>query len=656
MNKDSSDNFIELKPGDVIYVNEDPEVQSDEVAKEPEVDKPEPVPKPEPVKKSVAPSFDIPLAEEKKPKLANRPVQQSIDEDSQKDKVGKTILPTVEPVPTISEVIPETPPPTVEPVPTISEVIPETLPQVEISLSPVESFQKAPLAPESQLPPSQPNLQQDRLGSNSPQAFDSFQQIGEPAAPVKPEVNQPFEHHLRPSSDLVTPQLPTSPNLNIDANGQVLSMPPPLASSLPPPVLNSPPLATTDIQGNLGLISTQNVAQPVVVPQQVSVPTEDAGSEEEIADSQVEDGKQSSRGLKIFFVATLFIIVSTIIMAGFFFFPKIQAVLDSRRLQDVYEFEDVLKNLLQVENQEIEVKLTDSQIKNIVPALSGQQEILDGKVSVNTVLKIKYPTDFSNPNIGSKFRFDLDLQTSNGRENLVLDVMTVLVDEEAYFKIDALSINDRPVNLETTAFADRWSDLEALLQIQAGGSLEELAENESIFLNYIANLLNLYSHPHYVVFLPTFNITQSQKYSRIEEALLKSQAYDLDTGSCQTIRDTELKCKIRINYAELYSLYEEIYDILDEDMPSYYDILKRSDRRNSNLPDVIELTFDKHRDYPVSLSVPSSDNDISASSLTIDYKSFDESSFEVEAFSNPLDISEYHEQILKYEEEIDFGM
>ena len=77
--------------------------------------------------------------------------------------------------------------------------------------------------------------------------------------------------------------------------------------------------------------------------------------------------------------------------------------------------------------------------------------------------------------------------------------------------------------------------------------------------------------------------------------------------------------------------------------------------RAITLPRVVDITFDKDRDYPISISVPKSASEISASSLLISYKSFDESEFRLRDVTDPLVIVEYHEQILKYEEEVDFS-
>ncbi len=681
MSKDSSDNFIELNPGDVIYVNEDLKIKKD-IVKDPEVSEPEPAEESKPLEKSKAPTFDIPLAEERKSEPIVRPVQQLFDEPSKEEteEIPSTVSSpkqdfSLKPAPVISETLPkpqtEVLPPVVD---SFQKSTPPPIPQPQLSPiqselpkpptpPPIPQPQLSPIQSELPKPPTPPPIPQPQLSPiqlelpkpPTLQILNPLQQTVEQTALNQPKANQPVTNHLGQNLELRPHDMPPTPDSNIVANQQILSIPPPLASSLPPPKSTVLPLVTTDMQGNLGLLSNQNISQPVILPQPVSVPAVDT-DDEGIKDLPIESGGKSTKRLKIFRNVTILIILATIVVGTFFLLPKIQAIIDGRRLNEVDEFEAVLVNLLQIKNQEIEVELTDSQFENFVPALGNQSEIIEGKVSVKSVLRMKYSTGVSNPNIGSKFRFDLNLRTNEGPDNLALDVVTVFIDGEAYFKIESLSINDRSVNLRETTFADRWSNLEALLQVQSGDGGEELVENNSVFLNYIANLLNLYSHPHYVVFLPTFNVTQSQQYKRIiEEVLSKSQAYDLDTGSCETLQDAETKCKIRINYSELHALYEEIYSIIDEDMPAYYNILKIADNRNSNLPKVIELTFDKDRDLPISLSVPASDNDISASGLMIDYKNFDESSFEIETFSNPLDISEYHEQILKYEEEVNYG-
>ena len=597
MNKNSSDNSVELNKGDVIYINKD---------KRP-VRKSEPIQDSEPKSppRAKVPSFTIPLDEKRRP----------------------------------------TPP-------KIEEIKPPKPPSPPIAKPPIKSSEPPnPPSPPLTAPTAPPNPP-----TGNPRTLDSFSPGSHiESLPIQSSQTVQPQAVQNPTSP---PELPSVPaNLNLDANHQASSLPLPPAP-LPPALNPRQPMATTDLQGNLGSNPPLVMPKPAVTPDLLPSPPINTPAEPEEDEADQKAPVKGTKHLKAFGIITILIIVGTLILGFFFIWPKLQVVLESKQSSEVYEFENVLVNLLQVENQEMEIKLTDSQIQNIVPALENQNEITQAQITVNNVLKIEHSSDSSNPLVGSKFRFDLDLQTSESkRDNLILDVMAVFTDDEqAYFKLDSLSINNRAVDLEETSFADRWSDLDHLLLVQAGGDDAKLDENKSVFLNYIANLLNLYSYPHYLVLLPVFNITQSQHYHQAREILQQSQAYDLDSSSCKTLQNSEQRCWLKINYEHLYSLYEDIYDVLGQDMPAYYDILKVADSESSNLPATVEIVFDKDRNYPVSLSAIESTDEISASSLVVNYKSFDESSFDTPTFDDPLDLIEYHRQILEYEEEVSFDI
>ena len=174
---------------------------------------------------------------------------------------------------------------------------------------------------------------------------------------------------------------------------------------------------------------------------------------------------------------------------------------------------------------------------------------------MNSALKLKYATDFSDPQLEAKYRFDLDLKNSENqqRQNIVLDVVTTFQDNgEHIFKFENLSINDNAVDLSETEFANRWTDLQDLLQSRVINDNAVLAELESVFLGYIANLLHLYSYPHYITLLPTFNITEAKDYKDVKTLVLESSAYDFEASSCQTLQDAQLQCRVHINYDALY--------------------------------------------------------------------------------------------------------
>ena len=468
---------------------------------------------------------------------------------------------------------------------------------------------------------------------------------------------------------------------------------PPMAGALPslPPVVQSPSLLPTqtpvpvvslpDSQGRQANDDIQSLpavhqaaSYPIANPAQVlnpplttplPIPTTEPPAVPEIKDTALpkaaEEGDiahvRGVKHLKIFGVVTLLIIFSACILTAVLIWPKLQAAINSKRSTEVHEFEDVLVNLLQVENQSIKIEVSDMQVENIVPSLAGEDEVDQGQVIVNSVLKLKYAGDFSDPQLEAKYRFDLDLKNSENqqRQNIVLDVLTTFQDNgRAYFKFESLSINDNAVDLSETEFANRWTNLQDLIQSRVINDKAVLTEIESVFLGYIANLLHLYSYPHYITLLPTFNITEAKDYKDVKTLVLESSAYDFEANSCQTLQDAQLQCRVRINYDALYELYDDIYDVLEVELPEYYKVLKSASSATSNLPTTIELTFDKDRDYPVKINVPTDDNQIMATHLLISYEGFDDNSLNLIKATQPLDLIEYHRLISNYEK-VKFG-
>ena len=61
---------------------------------------------------------------------------------------------------------------------------------------------------------------------------------------------------------------------------------------------------------------------------------------------------------------------------------------------------------------------------------------------------------------------------------------------------------------------------------------------------------------------------------RPEKFWLNSQAYYLQTNTCKDLQDTQRRCRLTIDYEQLYQLYVDIYEVLEVDLPSYYDILR----------------------------------------------------------------------------------
>ena len=693
MNNHPEDDSTELKPGDVIYINESkpkpvppkpPEPVEPVEKSEPAVVKPPPRPKP--------PTFDIPPAEEKKPVPENRPPAEPKPKPPAFDipPAEKKVLPPdesgeaevieddeePEPVTTEADDLPPESPVTDEPpepsrpapprpklqplgnLPADGGVIADRGPQLQPPAPPnstpprpevLPSPPNPPLAPA--LPPVQPVAPPPASPATLANPPHPFLQAPNPPAPppARPA-------NLQPGQDFsfISPQAAMAPPPATPVSQEALKAPVPAEGALPLPAW--PPVPPTDLGGGL-------TADPILpAPAQPLPPVLPTPTAEEAAEEvAVPEGEKSTRGLKIFGAVTLFIIAATVTLGGFFLWPMLRQALESDN--EKREFEHMLVNLLQVENQEIEIKLTEcrsgsecSQLGNIVPDLPNQDAVSAGRVSVSGNLKIEYSAETAAPAVSSTYEFDLSLSFDDAQQdNLILDIAAVFPDGGgAYFKLDDLSIDGQAVDLEDTSFGGRWSDLEALLRAGRGGETAVLEENESVFLNYIANLLDLYSYSHYAPLLPIFNISESQDYHQAADILTTSGAYELHSNKCRSESDAELTCRMTIDYDKLYTAYEDIYDVLDQSMPAYYGILRAAGDPGNNLPEVVDITFDKERDYPVSISVPQSASEISATSWLVNYKSFDESAFEVRSARDPLGLAEYHEQILDYEQDIDF--
>ena len=665
MNKDSPKDFKELNPDDVIYIDEDQRPKP-----------PEPAARPEPQPPSKPAVADLPLAEDRQAPLKEG--EASASPKPRPPVFDIPILEQPEPSPTLEsedlppEDLPE-PAPTAVEMPAASEPFSPAKPRIsppakeaEVPAVPPDppSPPSSPELPEAVEPESPPAPEEPDVPPAPPPADNLLQDIHPvPAAPPDPLPLPPLPEPppvdpLR-ISDITPPvfehppvsSLPEHLVLPPPVEPEKLSLPPPPAlDQLPLPPPPQPPLATTDLQGNWGSPATLS---PPVPPAALPMP---AAEEEEQPETVTEDDEEKTvqtaqrdtRRLKRFGILTLSLIVATLIAGIFFLQPHVQDILESKRSEDARIFEDVLVNMLQIDNQHLEVEITDSQLEQIQPALEGQEEIESGKIVVNNVMKVDYAPDFSRPGVVSKFRFDLDLQTTE-RDNFILDVVTVFNGQGVYFMIEGLSINNQPQDLSQTEFARRWSDLEALSQVQSASEDAPLSENQSVFLNYVANLLKLYSHPHYLFLLPVFNITQGREYNQVREILLASQAYYLHTGSCEPAQSGQRSCHLTIDYKQLYQLYADIYEVLDTELPAYYDILLTADQNNSNLPKTVILTFDAERNYPILLEAPVNEGEISASRLEISYKEFDASKLDVPVVSDPLDLAEYHRQILEYE-------
>ena len=641
MNKDSPKDFKELNPDDVIYINEDQQPKSappaDPPLPEPPAADPDPLPAPKPL------IINLPQEEKKQPPSKER---EALTSPKPKPPIFDIPIlerpePEVRPPdpPQIADIAPP-PPPELEPEEKLFEDLPEPEPadveepaEAESPLPPLPAIPE----PESSLPPEEPI---------PPPPPPSFPQDIHP----EPEVRLPAPPQI---ADIVPPPPPPPPlPSELMLPPPIEPEQPPLPPPPPPPVIpDQSPLATTDLQGNWGSPATLSPPAP---PPALPIPViREEKQPEAISEDAEEEAIQAvpqrgTKHLKIFGILTFSLIMATLIVSIFVLQPYVRDILESKRSEDAKIFEDVLVNMLQTDNQQLEVEITDNQLKQIQPALESQEEIEDGEIVVNNITKVDYAPDFSRPVMVSKFRFDLDLQTEK-RDNFVLDVVTVFNSQGAYFMIEDLSINNEPRGLDQTEFVRRWSDLEALLQVQSASEDAPLSENQSIILNYVANLLKLYSHPHYLFLLPVFNITQSQEYNQAREILLASQAYYLHTGSCKPALGGQRSCRLTIDYEQLHKLYADIYEVLGISLPTYYEILLTADQDNSNLPKTVTLTFDAERNYPVLLEAPVNEGEISASRLEISYREFDVTNLDVPSVSDPLDLVEYHRQILEYE-------
>ena len=691
MNKDSSKDFLELDPDDVVYINEKRPAST----KRPKTGDSPPPPESRPAAKDKPPIFDLPELELSQPPEAPPTAEQEDTEPSTedlqsaaKDKPPIFDLPELEPaqpppspvaVPAVKSEDPE--PSTEDPRPTAGEE-PDRFDPSETDLSQPKktppAFQPKPTVlpakdsrPLSRQPLAGPAPGQEppvdrqsrpkplarpmgRLPRQMPPPAKSFEATPEP---TPPPAAPPFISEMRPAANFAEPTIPppaVTPEAG-SAEPAADEATPPL--TLPPPAtLPKPPLSTTDLQGNWG--SPATLKPPPAIPQEAPPPA--APAEEETADGQEVPAEEPSgqetdryhrrkdtKRLKMLAMLTLVSIAIMLLSGLLLVRPYLQAAFESRSSEDQRLFENVLVNMLQTDNQRLEIEIKDSQLQKIQPAIQAQEEITGGKIQVNNVLRVNYEAGPSRPTVASRFRFDLDLQTTR-RDNFVLDVATVFDGQDAYFMLLGLSINDQPRDLSQEAFASRWSNLEELFQ--TGSEDASLSENQSVILNYVVNLLRLYSHPNQLFLLPVFHITESRQYNQASQILRESRAYRLHANSCRTLEDTQRRCRLSINYQELYRLYADIYsEVLKLELPAYYTVLTSGDAVSLNLPRTVELTFDTERNYPVKLEAPVNQAEISASGFSIEYKSFDEPGLDLPEAGDPLDLVEYHRQILEYE-------
>ena len=352
---------------------------------------------------------------------------------------------------------------------------------------------------------------------------------------------------------------------------------------------------------------------------------------------------------------TFLIIVGTLIGVVLLFWPKLENILQSDRSQQVGQFESVLFNSLQVGNQVIDIEIEDRLTAEFLPNLSNRSIQADqvlATVDIND-LSIQHSPDFFHPQVAATFKFDLTLTSDSEQTSLSFDVTTVFTDDDrAYFKLDSFCINGcNNVSLDNR-YTQRWSDLKALLQ--SGHQEALLPDNQSIILNYVANLLRSYPPHQYLVLWPFFNVKDARQYQQVRQLLQESQAYQLDTDSCRTLESNRVTCRLTIDYQNLSEFYRRLYsDIFEKDLPSYYQVLERGEQ-DIALPDQLELVFNAEDNLPTEISFANSEGDEESGlvKLHIHYSNFDDLNFQLRQAGEPLSLVEYHRQLLEAEERL----
>ena len=478
MNKDFHKDFKDLDPDDVIYINEDQRPQTPS----PVVEDPKDV---APIRPK-APVFDLPLVQESKvpislpePKTPTKPEALDIPalETPEADRQAPVsqVMPAAQEQSVAPVVQDRREPPTQPSIPTLKKP-PKPLDQPIEPLIPSSSVVQS--SSDRQLQDVQPRPVSKPMSTEPMRPVAPLPRAPKPILDIAPPPVQHIQTPATPPPAMLPPSPPPAPPpvpaalqtpslvlpapVNLPVPASVLpqpTAPAPVWKPPPPLVLPKSPLATTDLQGNWGSPTTLNQTPPmeVLAPGGETKPIDAVSEPDEIEESETEQElfqiakRRGTKHLKMFGVVTLILILTTVVLGIIVLRPYVQDVLESKRSEDARIFEDVLVNLLQVDNQQMEIKISDKQLDKIQPALESQADIKDGKIVVNNILKVDYATDFSNPTISSKFRFDLDLQTTK-RDNFILDVVTVFNDEGAYFLIEGLSINGKDHDLSQTTF------------------------------------------------------------------------------------------------------------------------------------------------------------------------------------------------------------
>ena len=656
MNKSSTDKFIDLNPGEVIYA-------------QPPVKKPSSPKQPSPRRQSKPrpPTFSVPLdkkysarEDQTDDRLSLRARDSTINDQRSSSFLSSKAIQPPTPVSTSSEIesslnkLPSASPDNLKTEFQKSPSVFEQSSSLETPSIPsiVQPQEPAKVKPFAKLknklknkPVAQPNLQAPRLWPTPDLSLTSSQPIAGAAVAAPPTMAVADSAPVAAaSSQPVTPQIFQPPT----NTAQPVNTPEPVAVSQPPAAT---PLAATNLQPSTAATTSIPAQTPIpsAVPPQSSPPLQPAQSPP--TPQQLQPSQSNKKNYMVATILTFLIVAATIVVAVILFWPKIQGMLQSQSSGQIHTFNKVLINLLQVENQAISLHVEDSQtesVHRVVSGINNEEDIEQGVVEMDSDLKIQYTSQSPEPQISSQSQFKLNLRSSSSSNLINLDLSTTFEeDNQAYFKLDKVSLPGSNFKLNETTFGNRWSDLDELLT--AGDPQSSLPENRSQFLHYVANLQNLYSFPRYLVLLPVFNIVSAKQYNQALTTLVDSQAYNLDPASCRVTKINEQSCLLNIDHEKLYEFYKTLYtDVFQTDMPAYYNILLVPQDAESNLlPSEVLITFDTARNLPISLTLAEKPQNFN---FTINYDRFDDSTFKLLTATQPLALTTYHRQIVEYEQ------
>ena len=675
-----------LKPGEVVYIKPPPKPKP-----EPELEIPPPeAPKPLSIPKQSR--IALPLASLKKrissqspadtppppaaksaPKMKPTSLNQLVEDKDQPSPItaGSPVLPqsiqsqvspSSKPVIPIKSATP-TPIPDDLPQPDSQPITPEaslpapptekkaTIPEAPASDS-VEPIPPVPAPKDESTEDDEPLIAINKLVAakqqSAPQSATSTASSDTPPA-MSPLSNQPATFSpetantppIRPSPDPFTPSVAVIP----PAGNPVSHLPP--SQTIPNFTQSS---ADT---------SAQSTAIPLTVPTDDSNPPADAPPLVNVLASQavnlqpagsaaISSSPRLKKSYIIFSLATALLVIGTIIFILFLAWPNIRGIIHSKHASHQHQFEDVLVNLLQVQNYDLRLDISQPGIQSLIPHFDDGVRFSEASVAVSSHARVQLNQPSQPPYLDAQFKFDITSLRSDGQKsNVVLDISTMFqADGQALFKLNDFIIDNQRIELDD-AFSQRWSDLESLLQ--AHDQLVLPTNTRSRILDYATNFLRYYSTYQYLVLLPSFNITDSRDYNEIKQELLSSRAYSLDASSCQPSAPSGLRCDLDIDHGRLYEFYRTVYaEILEEPLPSYYNLLNKIGGE-IYLPQSFQITFDQNTNWPTALVYITPDRGRNLN-MEIDYDNFDDPTFDRQIVDDPLDIREYYQQVLEYEQ------